>query len=397
MPSSAAPSTADQQLIDHAAGHGLTVTAKQLAGWRRAGLLLGNIPGGGLGRGRGSTSAPLPESFDLVVALARLAGRGKRPADLALLLFADALPVPQATVRAAFRAAVDAVTLPDDSAHMDDGLDLDERLDHLSHWLHDSGQSMILVPARARRIDERIAQALGDLPVELAELDANTEPPRLTPQDASLTAVTAVLGGSISVQDIGALLRAMNPGMTAHPIASLVETTQQDVPEAAATMLADDGSLTLIPGGDVRDLLRNIADTAPLDALAAGWRTALEVREWALGLCARVEGELEAGRPGEAVTEWLHGRQLMSGLSVIETLCERRWSPSKGALSALTLLFMRERFTVADALVPGCQWEVLEMPGVLPPPVRDLLVNHIVRSEAASLPKAKTTERPRPL
>ncbi|WP_435607416.1 hypothetical protein [Streptomyces ardesiacus] len=74
MSSSDGPSAADQQLIDHAARHDLTITAKQLAGRRRARLLPGNIPGGGLGQGRGSTSTPPPESFDLVVALGRMSG-----------------------------------------------------------------------------------------------------------------------------------------------------------------------------------------------------------------------------------------------------------------------------------------------------------------------------------
>ncbi|MER5217216.1 hypothetical protein ABT063_43510 [Streptomyces sp. NPDC002838] len=375
MPSSDGPSAADQQLIDHAARHGLTVTAKQLAGWRRAGLLPGNVPGGGLGRGRGSTSSPPPESFDLVLALARCAGRGKRPTDLALLLFADGLPVPEATVRAAFRAAVDTVALPGEDDSPGDGPDLDLVADRLA----ETGQTVTLVPARARRIDERIARALGEPPAELAELDKNTEPSPMTPQDASLAAVTATLGGTMSVQEIGDLLRAMNPGLAAHPFASLVETTQQDVPEAADLVLADDGSLTFIPEGDARDLLRGLAETASLEDLTVGWRTAQQVREWALGLCERVEAELDAGQPGEAVTEWLHGRGLPSGVSVLETLRDRRWSPSSGALSALGLLFQRQMYAVLDGLVPGCQWHVLEMPAVLPPPVRDLILTAVRR------------------
>lgn len=377
MTSHKPPGAADQQLIEHAARHGFTITVKQLAGWRRAGLLPGNIPGGGLGQGRGSTSTPPPQSFGLVLALARCAGRGKRPADLALLLFAEGVAVPEATVRAAFRDAVDTGPLPgeDDAPHH--GLDLDERLNQVSNGLADSGQTITLVPARARRIDERIARTLGELPAELADLDQNPDPSRLTPQDATLTAVTATLGASVPVQDIGALLRAMSPGMPAHPIASLVETTREDVPEAAEKVLAEDGSLTFIPDGDARDLLRALADTASLEDLAAGWRTALQVREWALDLCRRVEGELDSGQIGEAVTEWLHGRQLMSGLSVIETLRDRRWTPSKGASSALVLLFQCQMFVMLDGLVPGCQWPVLQMPGVLPPPVRDLILGKV--------------------
>ncbi|MEU8812575.1 hypothetical protein ACN6K5_001571 [Streptomyces violaceoruber] len=388
MSSSDGPSAADQQLIDHAARHDLTITAKQLVGWRRARLLPGNIPGGGLGQGRGSTSTPPPESFDLVVALGRVSGRGKRPTDLALLLFAEGLPVPEKTVRAAFRAAVDTATLPDEGDGAYDGLDLDERLDRFSHQFPDSAQTVTLVPARARRIDERIARILGKLPAELVELDRNAEPPRLTPQDATLTAVTATLGGSVPLQDIGALLRAMSPGLSANPFASLVETNQEDVPEAAARIIADDGSLTFIPDGDARDLLRALAGTASLEDLAAGWRTAAQVRGWALDLCQRAERELDAGQLGEAVEEWLHGRLLPSGVSVTETLRDRRWAPSKGAFSALMLLFQCQMFVLLDGLVPGCQWHVLQIPRVLPPPVRDLILSKVVGPEASAAGEA---------
>ncbi|MEU8789756.1 hypothetical protein [Streptomyces sp. NPDC048643] len=381
MTSNDSPSAADRQLIDHAALHDLAVTAKQLEIWRRAGLLPGNVPGGGLGRGRGSTSSPPPESFDLILALARCASRGKRPTDLALLLFADGHPVPEATVRAAFRGAVDAVALPGE----DDGIDgddeaLEERVDRLVGRLAENGQAFTLVPARARRIDERIARLLGEAPKELAELDKNTEPRPMTTHDASLTAVTAVLGGTMSVDEIGSLLRGMNPSATAHPFASLVETTQQDVPEAADQVMADDGTFTLLPDGDARDSLRDLADTAPLEDLRVCWRTAQQVREWALDLCKRVEAELDDGQLGDAATLWLFGRGMPSGISVLETLRERRWSPSGAAVSTLVLLFQRQMYEKLDEQVPGCQWPVLEMEGVMAPPVRDLILAALQRT-----------------
>ncbi|WP_405467128.1 hypothetical protein [Streptomyces canus] len=374
MPSNDGPSAADRQLIDHAVRHDLAVTAKQLETWRRAGLLLGNVPGGGLGRGRGSASSPPPESFDLVLALARRTGRGKRPTDLALLLFADGHPVPEATVRAAFRGAVDALVMPGEDDGVADDQELDERTDRVVGRLAESGQAFTLVPARARRIDERIARILGEGPKELAERDKNTEPAPMTPHDASLTAVTATLGGTISVGEIGSLLRATNPSAAAHPFASLVETTQQDVPESADQVMADDGTFTFLPDGDARDHLRGLADTASAEDLRLCWRTAEQVRQWALDLCDQVEAELDTGQPGEAVTLWLTGRGLPSGISVLQTLRERRWSPSSGAVSALVLLFQRQMFEALDGLVPGCQWSVLEMAGVMAPPVRDLIL-----------------------
>ncbi|MFD5420934.1 hypothetical protein ACFWJT_23275 [Streptomyces sp. NPDC127069] len=149
------PSPADQLLIDHAFRHGFTVTAKMLEVWRSRRLLPGNISGGGLGRGKGSTSRPAPESFDLVLGLARHGGRGRRPHDVALLLFGEGLPVPEQTVRAAFTAAVDTLIVRGDDAP---DTDPEERLDALADHIADAGVTVALVPARARRIDEGIAR-----------------------------------------------------------------------------------------------------------------------------------------------------------------------------------------------------------------------------------------------
>ncbi|MQS06009.1 hypothetical protein [Streptomyces alkaliphilus] len=387
MSSRKGPSAADRQLIDHAQRHGFTVTAKQLATWRRSMLLPGNILGRGLGRGRGRTSRPAPESFDLVLGLASHAGTGKRPSDLALLLFAEGLPVPEMTVREAFRAAV-AFTVPgeDDNPERDP----EERLDRLGAHLSVGGQVVTLVPARARRIDERVARILREAasawpPAELADLDHKPESASLTPEGATLTAYGATLNGSLSIDEIGIVLRALAPELPVNPIASLVETTG-DIPDVAAQILNTDSALAFLPSGDVRDHLRHLAHTAPLGNLAAAWDAAQRVRTWALNLCERIETELEAGRPGEAFEEWLRGRQTMSGLAVLEALRDRRWSPSKGALSALVLLFQREQFDLLDGLVPGCQWHLLKTPGMLPPPIRDLLKDLIDQEPASTEP-----------
>ncbi|NUK50121.1 hypothetical protein HRW14_07380 [Streptomyces lunaelactis] len=388
MPSSE-PSAADQQLIDHAQRHGYTVTAKQLAIWRRAGLMPGNIPGGGLGRGKGSTSQPAPESFDLVLGLARHAGPGKRPTDLALLLFAEGLPVPEATVRAAFRAAVDTVTIPGEDDDPDE--EPDDRLDNFADHLAESGQAMTLVPARARRIDEQIARLARDAgetwpPPELASWDENPEPSPSTPQDATLTAASAVLTGSLSLEEIGDMLRAMNPGAAANPIASLVETTQNDVPDIADKVLGPDGTLALGPVGDARDLLRDLTDRAPLEGLAAAWQTVQRVREWALDLCVRVESELDAGQRGEAVAEWQISRYLGAGMAILSTLRDRRWPPAQRALDTMLVLYQLHEFRLLDRILPGCQWHLLKSEGVMPPPVRDLLKDLIDKDSAPAEP-----------
>lgn len=232
MSSTDTPSAADQQLLDHAHRHGLTVTEKNLEVWRRARLLPGNVPGGGLGRGKGSTSSPPPAGFDLILGLARHAGRGKRPNNLALLLFAEGLPVPEQTVRAAFSSAVDTITVDgDDEPHSDP----DQRLDDL-----------------AEHIDEgiaRLARAGGHTwpPGELASWDENPGLSTSTPKDAALAAAAAVVTGSMSLEDVGDMVRAMNPTAVANPIASLVETTRKDAPDVADKVLTSDGHLALGP------------------------------------------------------------------------------------------------------------------------------------------------------
>jgi len=388
------PCAADQSLIEYAADQGVSVTVKQLATWRQARLLPGNIPGGGLGQGRGSTSAPPPDSYALVTGLGRLAGRGKRPADLALLLFAEGSPVPESAVRAAFRTSVETTLVADSQFSLSDALTPDEQLDLLSAQFSARGRAVTLVPARARRIDERISRALGQLPVRMAELDRNPDARPLTAADATLTVAAAAVGGGIPLQDIGALLRAMNPPLAAHPFASLIETAQTDVPDSAARILREDGSLSFIPSGDPRALLRTLADTEPLDRLASAWHVALKVKEWALGLCQQVEEELESGQLGSAVEEWVLCRQLPSGLSVIETLRERRWTPSKGAASALLWLFQRQMFAALDVLCPGCQWHLVQTPGVVPPPVRELICPEPATCSATGQPVPLTDASP---
>ncbi|MCY0945667.1 hypothetical protein [Streptomyces antarcticus] len=386
--SNAPPSAADQLLLDHAHRHGFTVTEKNLEVWKSRRLLPGNIPGGGLGRGKGSTSSPAPESLDLVLGLARHAGRGRRPTDLALLLFAEGLPVPEQTVRAAFKAAVDTITV-----HGDDAPDSDpeQRLDDLADHIHDAGLTVTLVPARAWRIDEgiaRLARASGHAwpPAELTALDENPHPSPSTPTDAALVAVAAVITGTMSLEDIGDMLRAMNPTAVANPIASLVETTRKDAPDIADKVLNPDGNLALGLLGDARDQLRDLARTTPLPDLATAWTTVERVREWALDLCTRVEEELSAGRLGKAVGEWQSSRYAMAGLEVLSALKQRERPPAQHAFDALTLLYQLGEFQRLDRLVPGCQWHLLGAEGMLPPPIRELLQDFISQNAAPTTP-----------
>lgn len=188
----------------------------------------------GLGRGLGSTSQPVADSFALVVGLARLSGRGKRPTDVALFLFGEGLPVPEPTVRAAFHTAVDTVRLPGGA---ESGQDVEGQLDAVASYIGHGGRAAVMVPTRARRMDEQIAafcQSAGISwpPAELTQWDENPASERMTPQGAALFAADALLTGSAPLPQIGALLRGMTPGLEVNPIASLLETTMRDVPDS---------------------------------------------------------------------------------------------------------------------------------------------------------------------
>ncbi|MFF4234046.1 hypothetical protein [Streptomyces sp. NPDC001820] len=383
MPSSAMRSPADLQLIDHARSRGVTVSAKQLASWRSGGLLPGNIPKG-LGQGLGSTSRPRPEAFDLVIGLARHAGSGRRPSDLALLLFGERLPVPEATVRAAFRDAV-SITLAAEKAALRDSDDEvmteEERVARVADQVVASGQRVTLVPARARRIDERISRYLRErgqppAPPQLAELDPNPAPSPLTPADATFNAVTALLtgGADITPQSLGDHFRALQPGPSTgpNPLAYLAESTFQDAPDAHA-VFDPAGGFSIVPAGDVRETLRELVDTAPLDDLYTAWEASQGVQDWALELCDRVEAELDADRLGEAAVEWMQVRMLPSNLWLLSALRDRRWSPADHAQSAVQLLAMGHWMGAVDERVSGAQWDLLDLPGMLPPPLRELL------------------------
>lgn len=95
-----APSPADQQVIAELAARGVVVTASQLEGWRRAGLLPGHRRRG-LGRGRGSVvDAVDPAVVESAVALARHLRQGRDRRLAVLEWFAEAgMPVPPGAAR----------------------------------------------------------------------------------------------------------------------------------------------------------------------------------------------------------------------------------------------------------------------------------------------------------
>ncbi|MFD6529769.1 hypothetical protein [Streptomyces sp. NPDC060184] len=369
--------SADRQLIEHARRHDCVVSSKQLASWRRAGLLPHHTRRA-LGRGRGSASVPDDEAFGLVVALARLARRGARPSHLALALFGEGHPVPERTVREAFRRAVRFAGPGGEGP--EEGEDEEEWAERIADEVVSSGQRVRLVPARARRIDEGIARYMRERgvvwpPPELAVLDKNPEPPSPSGGEVTAAVVTTVLrgGASVTPQGIGDVLRAVQSAGWGNPGASLAEYTVEDVPDAGQEVFLPDGGMSTVPDGDVRGTLLRLAETAALEDLRDAWAASGATRDWALGLCARTEAELEAGELGDAAFEWLMGRAFVPGVVLLAEVGDRFWSPSDQALNSLTLLLMRQSLHALDDQVPGCQWDLLESPAVLPAPLAPFL------------------------
>jgi hypothetical protein len=205
-------SQADQRLIAYAAGRGRTVTARQLERWRERALLARNVR---RGLGRGSTSTPAPGSDELVVWLADHARPGRRPSDLALLAFGAGLAVPEATVRAAFVAAVNRIEL---SAQRD--LPAGSAPEDVADAALDAGLRVAMVPGRVRRIDKALAGlGLGWDAPELAALDPGSGVPRMGRGDWTLNAIQALLAGGdqVDLGTLGGLARSMGPEGAAPP------------------------------------------------------------------------------------------------------------------------------------------------------------------------------------
>ena len=319
-----------------------------------------------------------------MLGLARHAVRGRGPSALALLLFGDQLPVPEATVRAAFLNAVSITLRAEETAPEDTPAESaaaeEEGVARVADQVVASGHRVSLVPARARRIDERISRYLSErgqpaTPPELAELDNNPIPSPLTPSEATHTAVTSLLtgGAHITPQSIGDYLRALQPGSGTepNPVAYMAESTFQDAPDALA-VFDPDGGFSAVPSGDLRHVFRELVDTVSLEDLRRAWEASQDLQDWALGLCESVEAELNASQPGEAVIEWKQGRSLLSGLLLISALADRRWSPVDHARSALLILAMRTWLRTVAEQVPDAQWHLLDLPGMLPPPLKQL-------------------------
>ncbi|MFD5325369.1 hypothetical protein [Streptomyces sp. NPDC127092] len=196
--------------------------------------------------------------------------------------------------------------------------------------------------------------------------------------------MTTVLrgGAAITPQGIGDVLRAMQPAGWYNPWASMAEYTIQDVPDLAQEVFLPDGGMSTLPDRPVLDTLLRLVDTADLDDLRDAWQASRATRDWALDLYARVEAEIEADLLDDAAYEWVMGRTLAPGMLLMTIdVSNRYWSPTDQASTSVGLLLVRQALRDLDDKVPGCQWELLESPAVMPPPLLTFFRASLARSE----------------
>lgn len=192
----AAPSRAEQALMEELRGRGVTVSAAQLERWRRCGLLARNLRRG-LGRGAGSVSELQRGTVDYVEILASAATQGRSVHRTALALFTSGAFQPEdpdstgevfrayeAAIRRAFRWQIDrgnadlrkirAAVIP--SANGDDPNEADAFDDGLTDAYAEAAGSINKASLRGHLRAARLgAQLVGTQPPRADELHERLE------------------------------------------------------------------------------------------------------------------------------------------------------------------------------------------------------------------------------
>lgn len=358
-------SQADQLLIAGAARQGYGITARQIERWREQRLLPANVRRA-LGRGKGSASEAAPGASELVVWLAQHARPGRRPGDLALRAFGAGLAVPESTVRAAFTDAINRVGLAIEPS-MPPGSTPEDVADAAVA----AGLRATLVPARIRRIDQALARAgVNWAARELTSLDLGFSPTPTSTSggDWTLAAVQMLLAGGsgIDLSTMGSLARAMHPAGAAAPLAGQMEYGSSSDGDNG-DLFNKDGGLAFLPTGDMRDYLRDLAASTPLDELLAAWRMAAQMPEWATSLCDAVEREVDARTPGTATREWILGSFGPPRMVLTVALRGDKAQPAGTASTTLILTFIRNMIRDLRKILPAGNFDLLKHPVVTPP------------------------------
>jgi hypothetical protein len=289
---------------------------------------------------------------------------GRRPSDLALLAFGAGLAVPEVAVRAAFVNAINRIEL---SVERD--LPPGSSPEDVADAAVNVGLRATMVPARIRRIDNALTQlGISWTPPELTALDPGPGVAPVVSNDWTYTAIQALLagGGEVDIGTLGALARRMGPVDAAAPWAAMMEYGWPDNPEEAASLLNEEGGLSFLPIGDQRQHLRDLAMSTPMSELLDAFRMAAHMRQWATRLCDAVEGEIEAGQPGNAIREWWFGAFGVSRPLLSIALRDRQARPADTAMTALVLIFVRKMIRLLRRLIPDGQFELLAHPTVIP-------------------------------
>jgi hypothetical protein len=312
---------------------------------------------------------------ELVVWLARHARPGRRPHDLALEAFGEGLPVPEPTVRAAWRASVHHVVVPgeNDQPAPDAAEARVEWAWTVADRAATDASPAVVLPSRIRRIDQRLAAA--GIPWSLPEIARYDRGPAVeepvTARDFATFTIAGVLAGKSQLTGpaMAPHVRALLPHGAASPVASWLE--HPDGPGRDPAEIGNAAGLSLLPTGDVREHLQNVIDQATIEQLRAAWQAAGEMRQWALALCEAVEAELDAGTPGDAAKAWMTGAILgLSRLLVRQALRDSRPSTGTQLTNAVMLLSISLGLHRLRRLVPDGQYELLPM--LLPPFLHEL-------------------------
>ncbi len=360
-----APSPADQELTGYAAGQDAVVTARKLERWRGQGLLEPNQRRY-LGRGKGSASVPPPGAHELVVWLARNARPGRRPRDLALLAFAAGHPVPEATVRAAFTAAVRGIRLPG-------GLDAAPGTDpgDVADAVVAARPRLTVIPARVRRID-RALQGMGvdwSAP-PLARLDPGLAAEQPGRNGLMFTAVQAMLtgGAGTDMASIGSFARSLAPAGGAAPLAGQIEYRWPVSRGREPPGLPDDEDIiSQLHNHDLRQQMTGLAARTPLAELRDAFTLAASLPGWATGMCAAVEAEIRTGELGPAAQEWVISSAGLTRLVLTFALRDAKPGPADTAIAALGWIFVRNMIRALRPLLPAANFDVLDNPLSVPP------------------------------
>lgn len=362
-------SPVDHQLAQQASNEGHPTTTRRIERWREKGLL---PPNERVFAGRGSSSTPAAGTSELVLWLSQNARRGRRPADLALLAFAEGLAIPEATVRDAFIAAVRRAKFSVEG-DFPEGAERDD----IAEAAVEVGLAGTVLPERVRRIDQSLEKLGADWALPgIGELDPGPTGDPFTPKDWTYNTVIATLngGGDLTIDQMAQMARSVLPKNAVVPVAADMERNWPNNEAERDLLLNESGGLSFIPEGDVRQHFGAYALNNPLEDLRIAWQTAAQLADWAERLCADTEVEIASNKPGPAAAEWMIGSLLgPARLLLTIGLRDADSSPSDLAFTAVLLVFMKELLNQVRILMPAGNFDVLTLPGVLPTCIQTML------------------------